>query len=54
MLALIRFQAEGRASGVEVDVHVANVWTFRDGKPVELKYFGEDRDAAFEAAGLRE
>jgi ketosteroid isomerase-like protein len=54
VLAFIHFQAKGRASGVEVDVHVANVWTFRDGQPVELKYFGEDRDAALEAAGLRE
>jgi len=54
VLAFIRFQAKGRTSGVEVDVHVANVWTFRDGKPVELKYFGEDRDAALEAAGLSE
>src|SRR5215203_5681398 len=54
VLAFIRFQAEGRASGAEVDVHVANVWTFRYGKPTELKYFGEDRDAALEAAGLSE
>jgi ketosteroid isomerase-like protein len=54
VLAFIRFQATGRASGVEVDVHVANLWTFRDGKPVELKYFGEDRGAALEAAGLSE
>src|SRR5215210_107383 len=46
VLAFIRFQAKGRASGVEVDVRVANVWTFRDGKPVEFKYFGEDRAAA--------
>jgi hypothetical protein len=30
------------------------VWTFRDGKPVESTYFGDDRAAAFEAAGLLE
>jgi ketosteroid isomerase-like protein len=52
VLAFIRFRAKGRASGAQVDVHVANLWTFRDGKPVQLTYFGEDRDAALEAAGL--
>jgi ketosteroid isomerase-like protein len=54
VFAFIRTRARGRASGVEVDAQVANVWTFRDGKPVEFKYFGEDRAAALEAAGLAE
>ena len=54
VLAFIRTAARGKASGVEVDVHVYNLWTFRDGKPVEFKYFGEDRAAAFEAAGVSE
>jgi ketosteroid isomerase-like protein len=54
VFAFIRTRARGRASGVEVDAQVANVWTFRDGKPVEFKYFGEDRAAALEAAGLRQ
>ena len=54
VLAFIRFRAKGRASGAQVDVHVANLWTFRDGTPVKLKYFGEDRAAALEAAGLSE
>jgi ketosteroid isomerase-like protein len=54
VLAFIRTSARGKASGAEVEARVANVWTFRDGKPVELKYFGEDRGAAREAAGLRE
>jgi ketosteroid isomerase-like protein len=52
VFAFIRTRARGKASGVEVDARVANVWTFRDGKPIELKYFGEDRAAALEAAGL--
>lgn len=54
VFAFIRTRAKGKTSGVEIDAHVANVWTFRDGKPVELKYFGEDRAEALEAAGLRE
>ena len=52
MLAFIRTMAHGKASGLEVEAHVANVWTFRDGKSVELTYFGEDRAAALVAAGL--
>ena len=54
VVALIRTTARGKASGVEVDALVWNVWTFRDGKPIEFKYFGEDRAAALEAAGLEE
>jgi ketosteroid isomerase-like protein len=54
VFAFIRTRARGKASGAEVDAHVANVWTFRDGKPVELKYYGEDRAEALEAAGLEE
>jgi ketosteroid isomerase-like protein len=54
VFAFIRTRARGKASGADVDAHVANVWTSRDGKPVELKYFGENRAEALEAAGLRE
>jgi ketosteroid isomerase-like protein len=54
VFALIRTRARGKESGVEVDAHVTNVWRFQDGEPVELKYFGEDRAAALEAAGLSE
>jgi ketosteroid isomerase-like protein len=54
VVALIRTSARGKSSGVEVDARVWNVWTFRDGRPVEFKYFGEDRAAALEAAGLPE
>lgn len=50
--AFIRTSARGKGSGVEVEAYVWNVWTFRDGKVVELKYFGDDRPAALEAAGL--
>jgi ketosteroid isomerase-like protein len=50
--AFIRTTARGKGSGAEVEAYVWNVWTFRDGKVVELKYFGDDRAAALEAAGL--
>jgi ketosteroid isomerase-like protein len=54
VVALIRFSARGKGSGAEVESHVWNLWTFRDGKLVEFKYFGDDRAAALEAAGLSE
>ena len=54
VVARIRTSARGKSSGVEVDALVWNVWTFRDGQPIVFKYFGEDRAAALEAAGLSE
>jgi ketosteroid isomerase-like protein len=54
VLALIRISGRGKASGVEVEAYTWNVLTFRDGKPVEQTYFGDDRAAALEAAGLLE
>lgn len=43
----------GRAqSGVEVVVSVGQVLTFRDGKIITYRYFGEDRQACLDAAGL--
>jgi ketosteroid isomerase-like protein len=54
VLAFIRFSAKGKVSGAEVEVYVANLWTFGDGKVIEMKYFGDDRAAALEAAGLEE
>ena len=54
VVAFIRSSARGKGSGVEVEAHVWNLWTFRDGTPVEWKYFGDDKAAALEAAGLEE
>ncbi len=54
VFAFIRSSGRGKGSGAMVEARVANVWTFRDGKPVEFTYFGEDRAAAREAAGLSE
>ena len=52
--AFIRTTARGKGSGIEVEAYVWNLWTFRDGKVVELTYFGDDRAAALEGAGLSE
>ena len=52
VFAFIRMTSRGKGSGALVEAHVANVWTFRDGKVIEFAYFGEDRAAAVEAAGL--
>ncbi len=53
VLVLVRFGGRGKTSGVEVEVLVWNLWTFRDGEPVGWTYFGEDRAEALKAAGLR-
>ena len=54
VVSFIRTSARGKGSGVEVEAHVWNLWTFRDGALVEWKYFGDDQAAALEAAGLEE
>jgi ketosteroid isomerase-like protein len=54
VVALVHTSARGKGSRVEVAAHVWNLWTFRDGKLVEVSYFGDDQAAALEAAGLRE
>jgi len=48
-----RFQARGRASGVEVDTRVYEVYMLRDGKILRIDEY-EDRAEALEAAGLPE
>ena len=52
VLAFVRTSGRGKGSGAQVEAYVWNVWTFRDGEPVEWTYFGDDRAAAFEAVGL--
>ena len=54
VLAFVRVTGRGQASGVEVEADTWVVWTFRDGKPVEWTYFGDDRASALEAVGLEE
>jgi len=48
-----RFHARGRASGVEVDTRLYEVYTVRDGKVLRIDEYAT-RDEALEAAGLRE
>jgi ketosteroid isomerase-like protein len=54
VLAFVRVTGRGQASGVEVEADTWAAWTFRDGKPVEWTYFGEDRASAVKAVGLEE
>jgi ketosteroid isomerase-like protein len=46
---LLRLQAQGKGSGVEIDAEVANVVHIRDGRIARLEMFW-DRDAAIAAA----
>ena len=48
-----RFQGRGRASGVEVDERLYEVYTLRDGKVLRIDEY-EHRAAAAAAAGLSE
>src|SRR6266516_2928773 len=52
-IALTRVRGKGWASGVEIDQHVASIWTVRDGKIVGLETH-RSLDEALEAAGLGE
>jgi ketosteroid isomerase-like protein len=53
VLAVITFQGRGKQSGVEVNMEVFQLWTFRNGKVVRGQGFF-DRAEALEAAGLSE
>ena len=53
VVAFVRVQAQGQASGAGVEILAANVWTFRNGIPVRGETYAE-RAAALEAAGLSE
>ncbi|MEK6327437.1 MAG: nuclear transport factor 2 family protein [Actinomycetota bacterium] len=54
VVAAIRISGKGRESGVEVEMQLFVIWTFREGKV--LRYTGgyRDRSEALEAAGLQE
>jgi ketosteroid isomerase-like protein len=41
----VRFRARGRGSGVEVDAHLYDVFTLRDGKIVRMDQFAEQSEA---------
>jgi ketosteroid isomerase-like protein len=51
VVVLGRLRARGRASGVDLDVPIGFVWTFREGMVVRGTTFSEQADA-LRAAGL--
>lgn len=53
VVVAVSFRARGRASGIEVDGRLYDVYTLRDGKIVRMDQFTQ-RSEALEAAGLRE
>jgi ketosteroid isomerase-like protein len=53
VISVVTRRGRGRASGAEVELHVALVWTLREGKVVRVVWF-PSRAEALEAAGLRE
>jgi len=53
VVALVRFQARGRRSGVPVDLTAAWVASLRDGLVASAR-LTLDREAALRAAGVRE
>ncbi|MGH2980355.1 MAG: nuclear transport factor 2 family protein [Solirubrobacterales bacterium] len=50
---LVRLQARGKGSGMNIDAEVANVVRMRDGRIARLEMFW-DRDAALSSGGVRE
>lgn len=51
VVVIVRVEARGRASGVEVRAQYANTWTFSNGKVVKAEWF-EDPEKALTAVGL--
>ena len=53
IVVFIHARGRGRGSGVEIDNHIAQVWTYRDDKAIRMVAY-EDRAEALKAAGLEE
>jgi ketosteroid isomerase-like protein len=51
ILALVDMRGRGRASGVPVELHFAQVWSFRDGVPVRMVFYTDAEDGR-RAAGI--
>jgi ketosteroid isomerase-like protein len=51
ILALVDMRGRGRISGVPVELHFAQVWSFREGVPVRMVVH-VDREEGRRAAGL--
>ncbi len=53
VVAFVRVSGPGRASALRMDAEVARNFTLKEGRITASRYYG-DREAALEAAGLRE
>jgi ketosteroid isomerase-like protein len=53
VVALGMLHGHVRSAGMEIDSPHAQVWTFRDGRVVRMRWFNTHREA-LEAAGVRE
>ncbi len=53
VVVTVRFRARGRASGIEVDARLYDVFTLRDGRIIRMDQFAEQSEA-LEAVRLRE
>ena len=51
VFAVVHMRGHGRASGVPVELHFAQVWGFREGVPVRMVFYN-DLDEGRRAAGL--
>ena len=51
IVVLVHAQGRGRGSGLEIDNHIAWVWTFRDGKAARMVVY-EEQAEALRSAGL--
>ena len=52
IVVLIHARGRGRGSQIEIDNHIAQVWTYRDDKAIRMVAY-EDPSEALKAAGLR-
>jgi ketosteroid isomerase-like protein len=53
IVVFIHARGRGRGSGIEIDNHIAQVWTYRDDKAIRMVAY-EERVEALKAVGLRE
>jgi ketosteroid isomerase-like protein len=53
LVSIHRFRRTARHTGIELDIPVAYLWTFRDGRVIHFQSY-LDPEEALEAAGLRE
>ena len=51
VVSLVDMRGRGRASGVPVELHFAQVWSFREGVPVRMEFYTDAEDAR-RAAGI--